>query len=75
MYSWDNQMFKGNLKELYNEKKISRERIDDACSRILAMKFKLGLFENRYIDEKENTNKYASKEAHEANQVNAKRHH
>jgi len=65
MYSWDNQMFKGNLKELYNEKKISRERIDDACSRILAMKFKLGLFENRYIDEKENTNKYASKEAHD----------
>ena len=29
---------------------ISEERINDACSKILLAKFKLGLFENRYID-------------------------
>lgn len=55
MYSWDPDMFMGNLKNLVNEGKISMERIDDATRRILAVKFQLGLFENRYIDIPEGT--------------------
>lgn len=35
-----------NLKELVNEGKVSDERIDDAVSRILRVKFEMGLFEN-----------------------------
>ena len=64
MYSGDKQMFMGNLKELYKEGEISEGRINDACRRILFQKFKLGLFENRYIDEKKNNSKYGSKEAY-----------
>ncbi|MBE4948095.1 beta-glucosidase [Chryseobacterium culicis] len=33
--------------------RISRERIDDAVSRVLKAKFELGLFENPYVSEKE----------------------
>jgi len=33
--------------------RISRERIDDAVSRVLRAKFELGLFENPYISDKE----------------------
>jgi beta-glucosidase len=34
------------LKELVNEGAVSNERIDDAVSRILSIKFRMGLFEN-----------------------------
>ncbi|WP_346238120.1 glycoside hydrolase family 3 N-terminal domain-containing protein [Niabella insulamsoli] len=37
--------------------KISRERIDDAVSRVLRAKFELGLFENPYIPESSDTKK------------------
>lgn len=38
--------------ELVNEKELPMSRVDDAVSKILTAKFKLGLFENPYIDEK-----------------------
>ena len=38
------------LVELVNEGKLSEERVNYACSKILEAKFKLGLFENRYVD-------------------------
>ena len=37
--------------ELVNEGKLSEKRVDYACSKILEAKFKLGLFENRFVDE------------------------
>ena len=33
-----------------NDGGISEERIDESCRKILAAKFKLGLFENRFVD-------------------------
>ena len=37
--------------ELVNEGKLSEQRVNYACSKILEAKFKLGLFENRYVNE------------------------
>jgi beta-glucosidase len=37
-----------NLKTLVNEKKVPIKNIDDAVSRVLRIKFRLGLFENPY---------------------------
>jgi beta-glucosidase len=37
-----------NLKQLVNEGSVPQSRIDDAVSRILRVKFKVGLFENPY---------------------------
>ncbi len=37
--------------ELVNEGALSEQRVNYACSKILEAKFKLGLFENRFIDE------------------------
>ncbi|HEY5296832.1 MAG TPA: glycoside hydrolase family 3 N-terminal domain-containing protein [Verrucomicrobiae bacterium] len=39
-----------DLKELVAEGKVSLSRIDDAVSRILRIKFQMGLFENPYAD-------------------------
>lgn len=38
------------LIELVNEGKVDESRINYACSKILEVKFKLGLFENPYVD-------------------------
>lgn len=38
--------------ELVNEGKLNVERVNYACSKILEAKFRLGLFENPYVDEK-----------------------
>ena len=43
----DNIYFQ-NLKQLIDEKKIPMEKIDEAVSRILRVKFRLGLFEKPY---------------------------
>jgi beta-glucosidase len=51
----DNIYFE-NFKALIDEKKIPLSKIDDAVSRILRVKFRLGLFDNPYttvLDEKE----------------------
>ncbi len=37
--------------ELVQEGKLSMERLDDICSRVLRVKFELGLFETPYVDE------------------------
>ena len=37
--------------ELVNEGNLSEERVNYACSKILEAKFRLGLFENRFVDE------------------------
>jgi beta-glucosidase len=42
--------FQDLVTELVNEKKLSIKRIDEACSKILEVKFRLGLFENPFID-------------------------
>ena len=39
-----------DLKELVSEGKVPQSRIDDAVSRILRVKFQMGLFENPYTD-------------------------
>ena len=36
------------MEEAVNEGKVSKARIDEACRRVLEMKYKLGLFENPY---------------------------
>lgn len=43
--SWDFCIY---LRELVEEGQVSMERIDDAVSRVLRLKFRLGLFENRF---------------------------
>ena len=40
------------LKELVEEGEVSMSRIDDAVRRVLRLKYRLGLFENPYTDEK-----------------------
>lgn len=44
--------FLESIKELIAEKKLSEERVNEACKKILEAKFLLGLFENRYADKK-----------------------
>jgi len=49
-------IYQENLKQLVAEKKISMKKIDESVSRILRIKFRLGLFDNPYtkvVDEKE----------------------
>ena len=43
--------WKQNVIELVKEGKLSMERLDDIVSRVLRVKFELGLFENPYTDE------------------------
>ena len=42
--------FMNDLKDLVAEGKVSQARIDDAVSRILRIKFRMGLFENPWTD-------------------------
>lgn len=44
--------------ELLEEGKITMEQIDEAVARILRVKFRLGLFENPYIEEKPQSERY-----------------
>jgi beta-glucosidase len=48
MEAYRPQEFIKLLKELVKEGAVSQSRIDDAVSRILSIKFKMGLFENPY---------------------------
>ncbi len=47
--------------ELVNEGVLSEERVNYACSKILEAKFKLGLFENRFVDEDDISKKIFNK--------------
>ena len=42
------QSFLNPMEEAVNEGKVSKARIDEACRRVLEMKYKLGLFDNPY---------------------------
>nr|AEW47953.1 GHF3 protein [uncultured bacterium D1_14]AEW47958.1 GHF3 protein [uncultured bacterium E2_1] len=44
--------YMNHLKDLKNENKVSEETIDNAVRNILRVKFRLGLFDNPYVDEK-----------------------
>ncbi len=48
---YESTFYEKTIIELVNEGRISIERIDDAVRRVLALKFRLGLFENPYTDE------------------------
>lgn len=54
------------LIELVKEGKVDESRVNDACRKILEAKFKLGLFENPYIDV-ENAKKVNFSESHKQN--------
>lgn len=41
-----------NLKDLVEKGELSQEVIDDLCANVLKLKYRLGLFENPYVDEK-----------------------
>lgn len=45
------EFWKQNVIELVKEGKLSQERLDDIVSRVLRVKFELGLFEHPYTDE------------------------
>ncbi|MEM2599028.1 MAG: glycoside hydrolase family 3 N-terminal domain-containing protein [Thermoproteota archaeon] len=45
------KMFQDTLRDLVNSGEIPLSRIDEAVYRILVVKFRLGLFENPYVDE------------------------
>ena len=49
---YDSVFWEKTIIELVNEGRISMERIDDAVRRVLTLKFRLGLFENPYTNEK-----------------------
>lgn len=55
-----------HLEELINEGKVSMEAVDNAVRSILRVKFRLGLFENPYIDEPNVEAAFYSEEALEA---------
>ena len=44
------ELFTSTLSQLVNNSRVSEDRIDDAVSRILKVKFELGLFEDPYTD-------------------------
>lgn len=58
----DNIYFQ-NLGALIDEKKISMEKIDEAVSRILRVKFRLGLFDNPYSPVVEESQRYLQAES------------
>ena len=60
-----------HLEELIGEGKVSMETVDNAVRNVLRIKFRLGLFENPYIDEQRAEEVHYSPEALEAARVSA----
>jgi beta-glucosidase len=58
------------LLELVNEGSVPVKRIDEAVSRILAVKFKLGLFDNTFINDKLKS-EFATPESNQINLLSA----
>lgn len=52
-----------NLAQLVKEKKIPESKIDDAVRRILRLKFRLGLFDNPYVQELSEKERYYQPES------------
>ena len=51
------------MSQLLEEKKISIEQVDDAVSRVLRIKFRLGLFDNPYTTVVDEKDRYLKKES------------
>ena len=65
--------FLENIVELVKEGRISIERVNEASEKILRAKFKLGLFENRYVDLTEVDSRIFTKQ-HKQTALDAARH-
>ena len=65
--------FLENIVELVKEGRISIERVNEASEKILRAKFKLGLFENRYVDLTKVDNRIFTKQ-HKQTALDAARH-
>lgn len=63
------QTYVDHLEELVAEKKVSMQVIDDAVRNILRIKYRLGLFENPYVDEVETSSVYSDKHLQTARQA------
>ncbi len=53
-----NNCYDNHLTELVNEGKVSMKMLDDAVKRVLRVKFRLGLFENPYTPETEESERF-----------------
>ena len=65
--------FLENIVELVKEGRISIDRVNEASEKILRAKFKLGLFENRYVDLTKVDNRIFTKQ-HKQTALDAARH-
>ena len=65
--------FLENIVELVKEGRMSIERVNEASEKILRAKFKLGLFENRYVDLTKVDNRIFTKQ-HKQTALDAARH-
>lgn len=57
------------MKELLKEGKVSIKEVDNAVLNILRIKYRLGLFENPYVDEKATSTIYSSEHLQKARQA------
>lgn len=64
MNSRNRQEFIEPMLELVKEGKVSPARVDDAVRRVLRVKFKLGLFEHRYLDAAQAHQAFGADDAH-----------
>ena len=51
-------LYSKHLKELLDEGRISMKQIDEAVSRVLRVKFRLGLFDRPYVEERPESERY-----------------
>ncbi|MGM9787092.1 MAG: glycoside hydrolase family 3 N-terminal domain-containing protein [Candidatus Cryptobacteroides sp.] len=56
-------LYKKYIPELLDEGKISMKQVDEAVRRVLRIKFRLGLFEHPFIDEKPDSERYLQPES------------
>lgn len=64
LYDFTHEEWLNGLKELVESGKMAEETLDQACRRVLRLKFALGLFENPYVEE-ELYEKIANCKAHQ----------
>ncbi len=55
-------LYKNNLKSALEKGLVSMSTIDEAVRRVLKVKYKLGLFENPYFDESDNSDKFMTED-------------
>mgnify|MGYP001802010060 FL=1 len=59
-YDYGHELFQQSIMEAINDRTLKMEDLDRAVSSVLYVKFKLGLFENPYIDESLKSKRYHS---------------